>query len=57
MLTTNGPVRRGVGEYGSRKQQLIAFTLMIAFVVIMQDEILNAFLEGRLPKKDQALET
>ena len=39
LLTANVPVSWGVGEYSSRKQQLIAFALMIPFFVIMQDEI------------------
>ena len=34
MLTANLRVRRGFGEYSSRKQELIAFALMISFFVI-----------------------
>jgi hypothetical protein len=34
LLTANVPVRRGFGEYSSRKQELIAFALMIPFFVI-----------------------
>ena len=57
LLTANVPVRRGIGEYSSRKQELIAFALMIPFFVIMQDEISNGFSERGLAKQDQAIET
>ena len=55
--TADLPVRRGFGEYSSRKQELIAFALMIPLFVIMQDEIANGFSERGLAKKDQVIQT
>ena len=57
LLTANVPVSWGVGEYSSRKQELIAFALMIPFFVIMQDEISNGFSERGLAKQDQTIQT
>ena len=57
LLTANVPVSWGMGEYSSRKQELIAFALMIPFFVIMQDEISNGFSERCLAKQDQTIQT
>src|SRR5438270_760495 len=39
------------------KQKLIAFTLMISFLVIMRNEILNGSSERCFAEQDQALQT
>lgn len=43
--------------HGPGKQKLIAFTLMISFLVIMRDEILNGSSERCFPEQEGLIES
>ena len=57
MLTLDHPMVRRTWYRCPGKQKLIAFTLMISFLVIMRDEILNAFPKRCFAEKDHAIQT
>jgi hypothetical protein len=57
LLTLDDPMVRRNRYHSPGKQKLIAFALMIWFLVIMRDEILNGSSERCFAEQDQALQT